>query len=157
MIYYHENFDVIKNVKSNAIIAHGVNCLGVMGAGIALQIKKTYPNVYNTYARWVKQNEGQQDLLGTCAPVPTNTEDQLYIANCFTQRGTGFANGKPPATLQAIRESLEQAASFAYNLQYDIWMPKIGCGLGGLVWEDVEKIVEEISEEYSVDFHICTL
>ena len=33
-------------------ICHQVNCMGVMGAGVALQIKKVYPDVYNQYQEY---------------------------------------------------------------------------------------------------------
>ena len=36
------------------IICHQTNCLGIMGGGIALQVKKLYPNVYNEYSNLCK-------------------------------------------------------------------------------------------------------
>lgn len=155
MIVYHENFDVIKNVKSNAIIAHGVNCLGVMGAGIALQIKNTYPRAFKDYVDFIKSSEDSP--LGCVSISCVDQENQLYIANCFTQENVGFRNGKPPATISDIGCSLGLAADFAYTMQLEIWMPKIGCGLGGLDWERVKPIIEEISETLCVNINMCTL
>lgn len=38
------------------IIAHQVNCQGVMGSGVAKQVKEKFPYVYSTYVKALKQN-----------------------------------------------------------------------------------------------------
>jgi O-acetyl-ADP-ribose deacetylase (regulator of RNase III) len=47
----------ILNAKEN-IICHQVNCQGVMGSGLAKQIKNKYPNVYAKYKKFCEENKG---------------------------------------------------------------------------------------------------
>jgi hypothetical protein len=50
------------------IICHQVNTFGVMGSGIALQIKKLYPDVYMAYHLFCKRYGDRGDLLGCVLP-----------------------------------------------------------------------------------------
>ena len=59
---------MIKIVKGNLldatedIIAHQVNCMGVMGSGLAKQIRNKYPEVYANYKDYLKNYKGK--ILG---------------------------------------------------------------------------------------------
>ena len=67
-------------------ICHCVNCQGAFGAGIAGQIRRKYPNVYDAYKR-MHDNETDSltayDLLSRYQIVPIN--DQQSIVNMFCQ------------------------------------------------------------------------
>ncbi len=51
------------------IIAHQVNCQGKMGSGVALQVKRKYPNVYNEYMKVCSA-----DMLGKIQIVPVDIQ-----------------------------------------------------------------------------------
>ena len=34
------------------MICHQVNCMGVMGSGVAKQVKERYPKVFEEYVNW---------------------------------------------------------------------------------------------------------
>lgn len=111
------------------IIAHGANCRNVMDAGIAKQIKDKYPEAF--YAdRYVDIPEGIWRL-----GKMSYTEDQT-IFNLYTQEEPG-----PNANLCAIKLSLKLLARYTRNLT--VGLPRIGCGIGGLNWEDVKPIIIE--------------
>lgn len=131
------------------IVAHGVNCQHAMGSGVAKAIREKWPQVYEGYMSSPKG----KSMLGTAWLV--NLNDKLYIANCYTQEFYG-REGKF-ATVDAIRESLRTVANWANVLNLPVYMPRIGCGLGGLSWEaDVEPIVQEIGNTYKeVDIYVC--
>ena len=122
-------------------IGHGVNCAGVMGAGIAKPIRAKYPNNYRNY-RALCQNKGLNP-----GGLLTVTENGMTIFNMATQRQPGR-----DARYDAVFASGFKAANTALNMGLDsIAIPMIGCGIGGLEWDKVESIllcVEDITENF---------
>ena len=130
------------NVR-DGLILHSVNCQRRMNSGIAKQIRKKYPEVYENY---MKSSSGSS-MLGEFVPVPISPF--LIVGNCYTQEFYGN-DGKLYASLTAIEKSLTMAMLYCtLNDIYRISMPKIGAGLGGLNWEDVEKVVNNVFENFS--------
>ena len=122
-----------------------------MGSGVAKAIREKWPQVYNGYMTSPRGRE----MLGTAWMV--NINDKLYVANCYTQEYYG-RNGKF-ASVDAVQDSLRTVVSWANVLKLSIYMPRIGCGLGGLTWEaDVEPIVRKIGNTFNnVDIYVCDL
>ncbi|WP_223249514.1 macro domain-containing protein [Bacillus sp. NMCN6] len=91
---------MIKTVDDNIleasedIICHQVNCKGVMGAGLAKQIKSKYPNVHKEYKQLC--TEQGDDLLSSVQLITTN--DGKTIANLFAQTGYGRKKCKRTTT-----------------------------------------------------------
>lgn len=65
------------------IICHQVNCSGVMGAGLALQIKNKYSIVYNEYMKFVNSSDMKINNFGETLLV--EVDNDLYVANLFAQ------------------------------------------------------------------------
>lgn len=127
------------------IVAHGVNCQWAMGAGVALAIKRKWPIVYDRYM-WHKGKTTVNDVFGKVLFVDISST--LIVANCFTQKYYGNKAGVRYASPTAIKTSLESCVVECNNKQLDLYMPRIGCNLGGLSWsDDVQPVVEEISEK----------
>jgi len=139
---------------SLGIVAHGVNCQHKMGSGVAKAIRKTWPQVYEAYMHHPKGSA----MLGCCSLVRIDEgRDDLFVANLYTQQFYGYGGGKY-ASAQAIETSLSQCANYGDMYDLPIYMPRIGCGLGGLDWEnDVEPVVQKINEHYRNDIYICDL
>jgi O-acetyl-ADP-ribose deacetylase (regulator of RNase III) len=55
----------------------------------------------------------------------------------------GFQDGLPPVRYDAIQAGLRAVAAKAKELGTSVHMPRIGCGLAGGIWEEVERIVAE--------------
>ncbi len=126
------------------IIAHGTNTHGVMGSGIALQIRNKWPNVYEAY-RSLHQTQGLE--LGTIQPV--STPDGRIVVNCMTQPAFGRDGGRY-ADYDAIArciQALNQVASD--NGVVEIGLPKIGAGLGGGDWAVIEGIINSNAQEFT--------
>lgn len=137
------------------IIAHGVNCKIVMNSGVARAIRNRWPKVYERYSTL----EPSEDLLGT-TQIITIIEDRsqpLYVANCFTQ--TTYGKTGQHANAAAIDKTLFDVASFASIRNVPVYIPQIGCGLGGLCWEQqVKPIIEHNCDLFpEVDVYVCTL
>ena len=108
-------------------IAHGVNCQGAMGKGIALQFKARWPDMYQEYA-----TRCQLGALKVGDVFVWETPE-LTIYNLATQ-----PDWRHSATLSAIRASAERMALIAKRDGITrIGVPRIGAGLGGLAWQAV--------------------
>lgn len=118
-------------------IVNTVNCVGVMGRGIALQFKNKYPDNFKFYANACKRNQvtpGQMLVYDTGFII-----NPRYIINFPTKR-----HWKGKSRLEDIQSGLD--ALKAIILQYEIRsiaIPPLGSGLGGLEWETVRHLIEE--------------
>ena len=77
-------------------ICHQVNCQGVMGSGVAKQIKEQFPNVYEQY-----KTVASSEMLGHIQPIQIN--EIQYVCNFFAQDNYGY-NGKQYTNLEALRQ-----------------------------------------------------
>ncbi len=137
-------------LKSNAeAIVNTVNCVGVMGRGIALQFKKAYPQNFKHYATACKKNDVKP---GKIFVVETgNLIGPKYILNFPTKR-----HWKDNSRMEDIESGLQD---LAYVIQHygirSIAIPPLGCGLGGLNWSDVlPKIQWSLQSLTGVDIAI---
>lgn len=131
------NEDIL-NCKEN-IIVHQTNCLGVMGKGLAQQIKQKYPEVFNGYYHYCKTNTAES-IFGTSLICEAN--DGKYIANLFGQ----LSYGKDLQTdYDKFKTALQEIHTFAKENKLSVAIPyKIGCGLAGGDWNTVYDIISEI-------------
>jgi len=136
------------------VILQGVNTRGAMGSGIALAIMRKWPHVYESY----KENGTGKHLLGTTEFLLRGEEIGLVIANGYTQLNYG-GDGKKYADIDAVEKCTKAAVEYADAFDLPLYMPKIGCGLGGLSWDDeVKQVVENASSEFPrVNIFICDL
>lgn len=142
------------------IVAHGVNCMGAMGSGVAKAIREKWPDAYSEYMKNGRYFNGKDEsLLGSCQMVPVDAKSancRLFVANCYTQKYYGHEPGRKYAEQRAINESLGHAYSLADVHDLDIYMPKIGAGLGGLNWTtEVLPIVEMWDKLSKANTYIC--
>lgn len=122
-------------------IVHGCNARGVMGAGVALAIKNTWPEVYNDY-RQRYQDTGLH--LGQVLPVAVGQD--LMVWNAITQQNYGNARRRY-VSYDAIAECFEkindQVAAMS-TIQQHIHIPKIGAGLAGGDWAVISTIIDSV-------------
>lgn len=134
---------MVKYVKGNLLdsdcnyICHQVNCQGVMGSGIAKQIRERWPEVYNKYY-WYCKNFHNSDtrLLGQVQIVD-------HVINIFSQDSYGY-DGSRYTSYDAFEECLRKIREYI-SKGTTIGFPKnIGCGLGGGNWKVISALIEEI-------------
>lgn len=130
---------------TEGMVAHGVNCKGYMGAGVALAIRKTWPNAYKKYLTITPDD----NLAGTCQLV--DVTDMITVANCFTQIDLGNEPGRKYASVENVRSSLTAAltACEAYGIK-SFHTVKVGCERGGLDWNtEIEPVFASLAKDYS--------
>lgn len=137
------------------VIAHQVNCMGVMGAGLAKQVKDRYPEVFQTYKKYCNksnllENENmlemyrRKNVLGTCLLVKTS--DGKYIANCFGQYNYGrkFIFTEDKAFESSVKSMITQMKKL--NLSSVAIPYKMGAGLANGSWFTNYMIIKESFE-----------
>ena len=155
---------MIREIKGNllettrGIIAHQVNCKGVMGAGVAKQIKNKLlsKEQFEHYRRMCSENTPEM-LLGDCWCYSVNGSKTLTVANLFAEN---IPTGKGLDTnYDALKKSLSTLKQQARVYQVPISIPGyLGCGLAGGDWEYVySKILTPLFEDYPYGLRICYL
>jgi len=124
------------------IIVHQTNCMGVMGSGLAKQIKAKYPEVFSGYYYECKTNKAE-DLIGTVLICEAN--DGKLIANVFGQ----IKYGKGLQTnYDALFKALKEVHDMALEKGLSVAIPaRIGCGLAGGDWNKVYTEIQEIFKD----------
>lgn len=148
------HFEITRDLTTveNGIVAHGCNCQGGFGSGIAGAIKKIWPQVAVAFFN----NGIGKELLGSIQNVPLN--ENLTVANCYTQEYYGPGD-KKYASIEAIEACLHLLCELAIDEDKDVYVAKIGCGLGGLSWEDeVKPVYETIFAKYpDLTIYVCDI
>jgi O-acetyl-ADP-ribose deacetylase (regulator of RNase III) len=118
-------------------LVNTVNCVGVIGRGIALQFKKTFPANFKAYAAACKRSEVQPGrMLVYSTGKLTNPR---FIINFPTKRHWRGASrlSDIEVGLQALVREIESRSIRS------IAVPPLGSGLGGLNWADVRTAIEK--------------
>lgn len=134
--------DLVQDASNYDVIVHGCNCFCTMGAGIAPQIKNKFPEAYAADCATPK---GDLAKLGTISHTVNTTP---IVVNLYSQYDyTGRRSGMMDFDYDAFRKGLKALkAKFSGKT---IGMPKIGAGLAGGDWNEIEKILdEEMRGEY---------
>lgn len=136
------------------VILHGCNTKGVMGYGGSQIMKSAFPTIFPPYKSYctIAQKMGR-NILGRVIEVQIEDRD-LYVLTGLTQQDYGV-DGKVYADIDAVSKVVDHAAEFASFLKIPLYMPKIGCGHGGLQWSEVKPIVEAAAEKYNTEIIVC--
>lgn len=127
--------DILKT-DAEALV-NTVNCVGVMGRGIALQFKKAFPDNFKAYATACKAHQVQPGKMFV------HNLNRLYnprfIINFPTKR-----HWKNQSRIEDIQAGLSDLITVIeqQNIR-EIAIPPLGCGLGGLNWQDVKPLITQ--------------
>jgi O-acetyl-ADP-ribose deacetylase (regulator of RNase III) len=137
MIEY-ETGDILKaNVQA---LVNTVNCEGVMGKGIALQFKLKFPENFRAYETVCNQDELEPGRLFVFdrGQLFEENDGPQYIINFPTK-----THWRKPSKLEYIEQGMDALVEEVQQRDIEsIAIPPLGCGNGGLDWEDVEAIIE---------------
>lgn len=133
--------DLLK-VDAEALV-NTVNCVGVMGKGIALQFKQAFPENFSAYEKACKEGEVR---LGQMHVIPTGRLlNPKYIINFPTKK-----HWRAKSRLGDIESGLESLVQVVEKLNIrSIALPPLGCGYGGLSWSEVEPLIRRKLEGVS--------
>ena len=119
--------------SSCEFLVNPVNCVGVMGKGLALEFKNKYPLNFEIYK---KACDNASFNIGNLLIVPV---DNKFIVNFPTKK-----HWRNKSDLEFIKIGLEElkVAIKDFNIK-SIALPKLGCGLGGLDWNKVFDLIKD--------------
>jgi len=143
MIRYFEG--TVFNLETQALV-NTVNCVGFMGAGIALEFMLRYPSMFEDYAEKCKNGKitiGKVDYF--------NGADGRVIINFPTKQ-----DFKYPSRINWIEQGLINFVQ-TYKEQgiKSVAFPKLGTNNGGLNWDDVKQVMEKYLSKIDIDVCIC--
>jgi O-acetyl-ADP-ribose deacetylase (regulator of RNase III) len=132
---------VIRFVQGNLLdsdaeaLVNTVNTQGVMGKGIALEFKRRFAENYDFYREKCKQGQVQ---IGKMLVFPTGSLQPQYIINFPTKQ-----HWRGKSKIEYIQRGLEDLVRVVqeYGIR-SIALPPLGCGHGGLRWEQVKPLIE---------------
>ncbi|MNF51704.1 Macro domain protein [compost metagenome] len=133
---------LIKALKSGEVnvIGHQANCFNTMGSGVAKAIREVFPEAYEADCQ---TDRGDKEKLGGLT-VAVNQYGMIF--NLYGQ----YDYGRDPTRVYTQLDALYNALRSMHEIlkmcgyQGNIGFPKLGCGLGGAKWEQVEAVIEGI-------------
>ena len=136
------------------VLVNTVNCVGVMGRGVALQFKRAFPENFELYAKACKKEEVQPGRIFVFATG--QLVNPRYIFNFPTKR-----HWRGKSRMEDIELGLE---ALVHEIQArgvrSVAIPPLGSGLGGLDWNEVrpriEKALGSIDDVHLVVFEPCS-
>jgi len=118
-------------------LVNTVNCVGIMGRGIALQFRKAFPENYRVYKSACDRKELYPAIMLVCNL--NRLQNPRYIINFPTKR-----HWKAKSRIEDIKTGLEAlVAEIGKRNIRSVAVPPLGCGLGGLQWKAVRPVIEQ--------------
>lgn len=119
------------------IMVNTVNCVGVMGAGVALSFKNKFPKMFKDYSNACVKGEVQPGKPHVW--IENNMFSKLTIINFPTK-----IHWKNPSEYEYIEKGLIWLKEYLLkNEDSTVTLPALGCGYGGLDWEIVKKMIND--------------
>jgi O-acetyl-ADP-ribose deacetylase (regulator of RNase III)/uncharacterized protein YwgA len=132
--------------KSQAhALVNTVNCVGVMGKGVAEQFKKRFPGMFEDYKR---RTDRKAVRLGE--PYLYRDSTGVLIVNFPTKH-----HWRSPSRLADIERGLDYLAAHvtAWGIT-SIALPPLGCGNGGLEWSEVGPLIYRKLHRLPIDVEV---
>ena len=143
LIYYFEG--TVFNTEAQAIV-NTINCKGFMGAGLALEFKLRYPEMYKEYKLKSQRNEIKTGVVSYY-----ETKDGKIIVNFPTKYDFRY-----PSRIKWIEQGLDDFVKTYKKIGIgSVAFPLLGTNKGGLNSETVKKIMVEKLAEIDIVVYIC--
>lgn len=146
----HNPKGLIKYVTGDATLPQGsslryilqiVNDEGKYGAGFSGALSRRWPKVESEYRQWWRESYGHLKL-GDIQIIQVLSD--LVVINMVAQKGIVDKKTNPkPIKYDALKECLSKAGAEISKYNASVHIPRIGCGLAGSTWKEVEPFVEQ--------------
>lgn len=120
------------------IIAHVCNDAGGWGKGFVTAVSRRWKEPELRYRAWYRD----RDSFGLGEVQLVEVEPELTVANMVAQHGYRSTGNPVPLRHDALQRCLATLTEQARELGATVHMPRIGCGLAGGRWPDVQDLIE---------------
>lgn len=131
------------------VITNPVNCVGVMGGGLALAFKNKFPKMYLKYKEMCDNNEIRP------GKVYLVEGDERHKILLFPTKDHYKYLSRYRYITGGLRSLVRQYKDWGIR---SVALPALGCGLGGLDWEDVNSAIEyelkDIIHDISIEVYL---
>ena len=130
-------------------IVNTVNCVGIMGRGIALQCKRLYPENFKAYEKACKAG---RVVPGKMFVQETNRIGNPRIIINFPTKRHWRQNSRITDIVAGLTDFIRVIAEYHVK---SVAIPPLGCGNGGLAWDAVRPLLEaSLNTIENVVFHV---
>lgn len=144
---YHEEKKNLFDVPQGWWLAHCISADFALGAGVAQQIDQQFNMREMLNLMWGPISSMCGKWSAPCC-LPCGNVYNLVTKQRYYQ--------KP--TLDSLRVALEEMASYVVEMGVKkIAMPRIGCGLDRLNWDEVSHMIREIFTDIDVEIMVCVI
>jgi O-acetyl-ADP-ribose deacetylase (regulator of RNase III) len=133
--------DLFANRHNAEALAHGCNCAGSMGAGIAVGFRQRYPEMFEEYRRRCRAKP-PEFTLGSVFLWREESKPAVFNLGTQPRPGRGATYTAVEEALRAMRQTADAEGITS------VAMPRIAAGYGGLSWEKVRAIVEAVFADW---------
>lgn len=135
--------DSIFNSPAQTLV-NPVNCVGVMGKGLALAFKHCFPDIMKKYTYACNDRSLKVGVL-----LPCRIEGKIIL--CFPTKH----HWRDQSTLSIIQCGLQAFIETYHAIGVtSVSFPKLGCGLGGLDWKQVQPLMEKYLNSLTIPVYI---
>ena len=146
--------DVIDAAMSGEydMFMHGCNCLNIMGAAVAAQVRAKIPKLYEADQEFRISSDDRLGLFSNVTSINRTMMCNLYTQYLPATTGRQLNYG---ALVSALKSAVEvYCESMVLSQPINICLPRIGSGLAGGNWEIVEEILAYYEFFCKVEFHV---
>ena len=135
------------------VIAHVCNDIGQWGAGFVIALSKKWPEPEQAYRTWAKSSS-DDFALGNSILVPVQDENRdIFVMNIIGQHKIRTKD-YIPVRYWAIHKAFKTFCESRPSIAYSFHMPRIGCGLAGGLWEEIEYILNDTLIKYGFETYV---
>lgn len=135
------------------ILVNPVNCVGTWGAGLAKQFASKFPETYKLYLAEFKagflrpgycviNRENYKTII--CFPTKDHWMDPSKLE--YIRWGMHYLIEYLRHELMSDYEDIRRYDPKTQKFSVEIAMPRLGCGLGGLDWDEVKEVLQEFKD-----------
>jgi O-acetyl-ADP-ribose deacetylase (regulator of RNase III) len=144
------------------ILTHCVNDQGRFGAGFVVALGKKWPLVKEAYLAWYRHSEEMPGIatgiMGLGEAQLVQVEEDLWVASIVGQHGVGMGSGgRAPIRYDALNKGLVAVCRWAQDFKASVHAPRLGSGLAGGHWGNIEKMLKTEIADKGIDVTIYDL
>lgn len=140
LLKYTTGDATLPNGSSMRYVLQIVNDAGKYGAGFSGALSARWPKVETEYRAWWRSRYGKLNL-GDIQIIQILSD--LCVINMVAQHDVVSKDNPKPIDYKALQMCLAKAGSEISQYNAGVHIPRIGCGLAGGSWDEIEPLIDQ--------------